>query len=80
MHQIASRTRKESAKTDPGRGASPDVRKTVADAIADIRQRGNETVREHSVVYGNYPLESPLASSGDRISKHAHRSRRRCRR
>lgn len=63
MSAIASRMLKEPAKTDSGRGASDQVQKIVADAISDIRNRGDEAVREYSEKFDNYSPESFLLSS-----------------
>lgn len=65
MSTIASRMLKEPAKTDSGRGTSTQVQKIVADAISDIRTRGDEAVREYSAKFDDYSPESFLLTSAE---------------
>jgi sulfopropanediol 3-dehydrogenase len=47
------------------RGSTPQVRETVTNVIADIRERGDEAVREYSLKFDKYGPESFLLSEAD---------------
>ncbi|GAA1750335.1 histidinol dehydrogenase [Kocuria aegyptia] len=57
---VASTMLKSPAKSDTGRGSSPEVRAIVEGVIVDIRERGDEAVREYSQKFDNYGPESFL--------------------
>ncbi|WP_245579773.1 histidinol dehydrogenase [Brevibacterium album] len=60
----ASTMLKEPARTRIQRGADPQVQRIVADAIADIRARGDEAVREYSLKFDDYGPDSFLLTPG----------------
>ncbi|MDQ4046931.1 MAG: histidinol dehydrogenase, partial [Actinomycetota bacterium] len=51
---------KEPARSSVARGSTPEVRATVEAVIADIRERGDEAVREYSQKFDNHAPESFL--------------------
>lgn len=57
------KTLKHPAKNSDQRGSTTEVRSTVENVIADIRQRGDEAVREYSQKFDNYSPDSFLLSS-----------------
>ena len=57
---VASTMLKRPGKSHSGPGSSADVRSSVEGVIADIRQRGDEAVREYSQKFDNYAPESFL--------------------
>ncbi|SDH42382.1 sulfopropanediol 3-dehydrogenase [Arthrobacter subterraneus] len=59
---VPSRLLKSPARTDEGRGSSPEVRKVVEEVIADIRTRGDEAVREYSERFDKYSPDTFLLS------------------
>lgn len=63
MTAVRSTLLKEPAKTHIQRGADPAVQQTVADVIADIRERGDEAVREYSVKFDKYGPDSFLLTA-----------------
>src|SRR5579863_6663878 len=58
--KIPSTLLKEPAQHNTTRGSSPEVRATVEQVINDIRERGDEAVREYSKKFDNYAPESFL--------------------
>ena len=59
---VPSTLLKSPAKTNPGRGSSPEVRAIVEGVIDDIRARGDEAVREYSQKFDSYAPESFLVT------------------
>jgi sulfopropanediol 3-dehydrogenase len=59
---IPSKLLKVPAQRNASRGSSPDVRNTVEQVIEDIRERGDDAVREYSKKFDNYAPESFLLS------------------
>ncbi|MGQ1798836.1 histidinol dehydrogenase [Kocuria oceani] len=57
---VTSTMLKSPAKSDTGRGSSPEVRAIVEGVIDDIRTRGDEAVREYSQKFDNYGPDSFL--------------------
>ena len=57
---VASTLLKSPAKSETGRGSTPEVRAIVEGVIADIRERGDAAVREYSQKFDNYGPESFL--------------------
>jgi hypothetical protein len=53
---------KEPARNSVARGSTPEVRATVESVIADIRERGDEAVREYSAKFDKHAPESFLLS------------------
>ncbi|GAA2089897.1 histidinol dehydrogenase [Brevibacterium salitolerans] len=60
MFSTASTVLKAPTSTEIRRGADPKVQQIVADAIADIRARGDEAVREYSLKFDDYGPDSFL--------------------
>jgi sulfopropanediol 3-dehydrogenase len=55
---VASRMLKSPARSEAGRGSTPQVRAIVEGVIADIRERGDAAVREYSAKFDDYAPES----------------------
>lgn len=62
MSATTSRMLKSPANAEVGRSVAPEVHTVVADAIADIRQRGDAAVREYSAKFDDYSPDSFLLS------------------
>lgn len=62
MSTVKSKILKAPEKTEVTRSASPKVQESVTNVIADIRERGDEAVREYSLKFDNYGPESFLLS------------------
>src|SRR5688500_4290001 len=59
---VKSTLLKEPARNSVARGSTAEVRATVEAVIADIRERGDEAVREYSQKFDKYAPESFLLS------------------
>ncbi|MCQ1950769.1 MULTISPECIES: histidinol dehydrogenase [Arthrobacter] len=59
---VFSEMLKEPAELSTSRGSTPEVRATVEGVLADVRQRGDEAVREYSQKFDKYAPDSFLLS------------------
>lgn len=62
---LSSQQLKAPTKTPSGWQGNAEVRKIVEDVIADIRDRGDEAVREYSLKFDNWSPDSFLLSADD---------------
>lgn len=62
MSPVRSKVLKAPEKTEVTRSAAPHVQEAVANVIADIRNRGNDAVRDYSLKFDNYGPDTFLLS------------------